>query len=355
MNIVIVIDNQYAQYAGIMLTSMYKTTAYAKKITLYVIFHELSEDNKLQLQNIVEAYESKIVFIESNEKFDDFHEGAYVSKAAYLKINIPQYLPSSLERALYLDVDIIVNSDIMEFSQIDLEHYYIAAVLDDNEKYASDLGVSVEYYFNSGVLLLNLNRWRKDNISDRVYEFVTSPSNKRNTCDQDALNFVLWDKCLRLDRRYNYLPANHTFISDPIIIHYAAKDKPWHIIYSGEYKDIFLEYKEKCNWKNYNQPDMDILSNHKIVVYGASTAGSRAYESLQEHSLDIEYFVDGDNNKKGTLFMQKTVYDPEKLKELDGSYAIMVPSLSYYTEIKKLLERHSFYPLRVCNKIFLKQ
>lgn len=354
MNVVIVIDNQYAQYAAVMLTSMYENTRHSDRIVVYVIFHDLSEANQTQLINLVKGYKGKIVLIEEKGNFENFHEGAYVSKAAYLKINIPQYLPQSEKKALYLDGDIIVNLDIIQFDRIDLQDNYIAAVPDDNSFLANELGVPVESYFNSGVILFNLQKWRDNNISNQVYQYVTSPYNKRNTCDQDALNFVLWDKWLKLDKKYNYLLVNHTDVKEPIIFHFAARDKPWHVLYGGENKELFLRYEKKCNWHGYERQDMDLLLNHNIVIYGASTAGGIAYEQLQQHALDIQFFIDGDPLKHNTSKMNKSIYEISILESLDNSYIVIVPSLSYYQEMKEVLNSYSFVPLRMCNKIFYK-
>ncbi|MCR8660520.1 glycosyltransferase family 8 protein [Paenibacillus endoradicis] len=354
MNVVIVTDNQYAQYAAVMLTSLYENTKQSNRIVLYVIFHDLSMSNQSQLLDLVKYYKSEINFIEVKDNFGDFHEGAYVSRAAYLKINIPQYLPQSEQKALYLDGDIIVTSDILQFNDINLGDHYLAAVSDDNMFLADDLGISVESYFNSGVILFNLEKWRDNDISSQIYEYVMSPYNKRNTCDQDAFNFVLWDKWLKLDRRYNYLLTNHIDIEEPIVFHYAARDKPWHVLYSGKYKELFLDYEKKCIWQDYSRQDMDLLMNHKIVIYGASTAGVSAYEQLKEHSLEIQFFVDGDEQKHNTMKMNKPIYEISVLKSLENSYVVIVPSTSYYDEMRVALESYSFYPLRICNKIFLK-
>jgi len=354
MNIVVVVDNNYAQYVGVMLTSMFENTADSKKIKVYVIYNELTDQNKSNLTDVVKKYDSQIVFINEYYNFNDYYEGPYVSKAAYLKINIPNYLPFDQKYALYLDGDIIINCDILEFEKFDISEHYIAAVNDDNTYLASEIDKPVEHYFNSGVMKINLQKWREENISIKVYEYIISPMNKKNTVDQDPLNVVLGDNWLKLNRSYNFMPVNHTQIRVPRLIHYAYKDKPWHILYSGEYKEKFDYYKKLCSWNGYIQSDLEILNGREIVVFGASIAGESAYKLLQKEELDVEFFIDSDKKKVGLKFCNKNIHTVEVLNNLSSQLAIIVPSMSYFMEIKDILKKYCYFPMKTCNKIFLR-
>ncbi|MED4954414.1 glycosyltransferase [Paenibacillus macerans] len=354
MNIVIVTDDNYAQYAAVMLTSMYECTRHGKEIRLYVLYNKLSEKSIVNLSEIVEGYQSEIIFIEAVEDFLGYYEGSYVSRTAYLKMKISNYLPSTVNRVLYLDCDIIVQADIFQFENIDLANHYVAAVQDNNEKYARDLGVPVEKYFNSGVLLINIQKWREDNISDKAFSYVMSPQNKRNTCDQDALNFILWDKWLSLDRKFNYLLVNHEPVEDPIIIHYAAKDKPWQLLYSGEYKEIYKNFETICKWKEKERKDWDLLKSNSIFIYGASTAGQAAVDLLQQAGLDIVAFIDSDVQKQKIKVKGKPVHSIEFIKQMNNQCVIIVPSFTYYDEIRDNLFSFAFKPQKFCNRIFTK-
>jgi len=354
MNIVVVVDNNYAQYVGVMLTSMFENTADSKKLKVFVIYNELSDQNKINLREVVNKYHSQIIFINEQDDYKNYHEGSYVSKTAYLKINIPNYLSEKEEYALYLDGDIIINCDILEFEKFDIDAYYIAAVNDDNVYLASEVGKSIEQYFNSGVMKINLQKWREENISEKVYEYIISPMNKKNTVDQDPLNVILGDNWLKLNRAYNFMPVNHTSIKEPKLIHYAYKDKPWHTLYSGKYKEKFEYYKKLCSWDGYNQQDRDILENKELVIFGASTAGESAYKLLRNEEFDVAFFIDSDIKKVGTKICGKSIKIVEVLNNLSKQLAIIVPSISYYEEIKDILKRYDYTPMKTCNKIFLK-
>lgn len=188
-------------------------------------------------------------------------------KAAYLKILIPEVLPE-LAKALYLDSDVIVFDKLDELYNTDIE--CVGACRNINDYNHETLlhpvmlnGKKREHkdykcYFNSGVLLINCDYWRKNNISNCVIsENIINPD---VFCDQDALNAVCKDIVTELPLKYNIktnfwlnnsiqsmlltIPNIIEYMYEPVILHYATRQKPWGIIgWVGPWKkyyDIFI-------------------------------------------------------------------------------------------------------------------
>lgn len=181
--------------------------------------------------------------------FKDFSIQSYASTMAYARLLIPYIFSEAVTKVLYLDVDILVLGELDPLWETDLEGVAIGAVVDtfskDNAKrlqLSAQVTVSMSDansappecdYFNSGVLLINLPRWRQEQISERALQYlVQNPQNL--LMDQDALNVVYAGRWKQLDVRWNlqtHDPRGYSQIPVeewPSIVHFAGKyTKPW--------------------------------------------------------------------------------------------------------------------------------
>jgi lipopolysaccharide biosynthesis glycosyltransferase len=90
-------------------------------------------------------------------------------------------------------------------------------------------------YFNAGVLVMDLERWRAGDVTTRLTDFLVRYGDTTWLSDQEALNAVLWNDWQPLDRCWNYithvvesfLPAPEQEPDDPGIVHFAGRSKPW--------------------------------------------------------------------------------------------------------------------------------
>ncbi|HYZ79301.1 MAG TPA: glycosyltransferase family 8 protein, partial [Gaiellaceae bacterium] len=181
------------------------------------------------------------------------------SSAMYLRLAIPDLLPRD-RVALYLDADTVILDRVWPLLQTDVSDVCLAAVRDPfNPVLACDtklpgwreLGLSGDTeYFNSGVMLMNLERWRDERIADRCSEFLEHNHEHVRFWDQDSLNVVVADRWLRLDRRWNTFPVSamlaitgakyrgedvlplSALLADEgaaAIMHFAGRVKPWDV------------------------------------------------------------------------------------------------------------------------------
>ena len=175
---------------------------------------------------------------------------------------LPQLLPESVERVLFLDPDLLVLDDIGTIWEMDLAGNFVGAVADQAIPFASSpRGVNARResdipddapYFNAGVLLIDLEKWRSNDIAGQARRYL-----ERNNVDffhQEALNAVLWDKWLKLDERWNliasltsrsYSANDARAIENPGIVHFAGKFKPWRIRVGGPFASAY--YDELAN------------------------------------------------------------------------------------------------------------
>lgn len=189
---------------------------------------------------------AKVTWIEPDlSRFDRFYTSEYPSKMVYARLLIPEIFPESVSRALYLDADILVLGSLSALWATQFGDHVIAAVLDglDEQIKSAAPGATrlprVRRYFNSGVLLLDLERMRAERVLERALAYLeTAPGSPFP--DQDALNVACDGAWYELPERWNHhvtkwngaklvetdlLPMRSE--DKPSIAHFATSLKPW--------------------------------------------------------------------------------------------------------------------------------
>lgn len=160
---------------------------------------------------------------------------------AFSRYFIPEVCPH-LGKVIYLDVDIIVKQDISLLYDQDLEDHAVGAVLEDFAANHAHLKEKIypewqsgDKYFNSGVLLLDIQKLLKNNCTRKLIDMTMRLYDKLACPDQDVLNILFENDFKVLDYKFNFMPdlfpllANkHPEIEkiDPVIIHFTS-GKPW--------------------------------------------------------------------------------------------------------------------------------
>jgi lipopolysaccharide biosynthesis glycosyltransferase len=241
--IVFCADGKFISHAMTTMLSVLKTNQdYSFKF--YLLGNELGESQKKAISKTVESLGSAFEFIKlDNDAFENFPTPHHFSIASYYRLLIPELIPS--KKAIYLDADIIMVSSMTEFLKIDLENKVLAAVADPIYKWKSDLGMrDSATYFNSGVMLINLDLWKKLDITKKAFDFIAKHPDKIRFVDQCALNRVIDGEYLELTPRFNQQAILYRegfnfgettwtskqikeAVDSPILIHYTGSSKPW--------------------------------------------------------------------------------------------------------------------------------
>lgn len=251
IHLVTATNDAYALPLGVMLTSLFANKTSDDLVTVYVLYETLSTQNKLNLVKVLKKYNQHPLFLPVNNlDFSNLKETHYITKEMYYRIAIPDLLGPEVKKALYLDSDLIVKEDIRKLWETDISDYFVAAVESiDAQGRKKDLWIPDNYrYFNSGVLLINVETWREHNISTKVFEFIQTHPEKLVHPDQDALNAVLYDKWLLLHPKWNYTTghAKLRLRTKPAIIHFTGQKKPWNA--SHPLGKHYLKYRKKVDW-----------------------------------------------------------------------------------------------------------
>ena len=257
-NIVCVSDESYVQHTAVMLCSLFETNP-GKEFYIYLLTTSISEESNLKLTKLCKHYGA--IFTAHNCPTDSISNlpiGQW-NAIMYLKLFIPQLLPTNVERCLFLDVDMIINADITALYDTDLTNNVIAAAEDipDCIKHKQRIGLRQDdLYINSGVMVCDLVSWRQMERLFPIFDFIHSIiKNIQN--EQDVIALYFCDKLKILPIQWNmvtfyfnripkifpkYLSELKEAKQNPGIVHFAAPIKPWFRDSQHPYAHLYKKY-----------------------------------------------------------------------------------------------------------------
>ena len=150
--------------------------------------------------------------------------------ASCSRFQLGDVLPPEVSRCIYLDINILVGTDVGALFDHDLRGFPVAMVpnygmSETDRQYVTSIGLDPDQYCNTGVMLMDLDAWRQENAGIGLFEQGRSMPPDIWFFDQDMLNTYFKGRCLLLDKRWNYRDAG--VMPDGHIQHFAGKPKPW--------------------------------------------------------------------------------------------------------------------------------
>lgn len=142
------------------------------------------------------------------------------SLSQYTRLFVSSDLPSELQRVLYLDCDIMIKQSIRELWNLNLHGKTIGALMDAFSKYYRvNIELEEDVMFNSGVMLIDLDKWKKNEIENKVLAFIASKHGKIEQGDQGALNAVLSHDTYCFEPRFNSVTIFYDFTYEEMLIY----------------------------------------------------------------------------------------------------------------------------------------
>lgn len=181
----------------------------------------------------------------------------HFKKANYYRLFAPDLIGKDV--CLYLDADVVIDGPIDSLAGIDLADSYLAAVVNPGFDRHKELGMRMDSgYFNSGVMLLNLSKWRESNLKNRAIAFALENPAAIQFVDQCALNSVVDGEWVRLEPRYNVQTAmldqnqyrEYFRKQPPVVIHFTGSDKPWFTCNNHSFKRKYWSYRNMTSYSS---------------------------------------------------------------------------------------------------------
>ncbi|MBN8559308.1 MULTISPECIES: glycosyltransferase family 8 protein [unclassified Leptolyngbya] len=304
INIVCTIDNHYAQHCAVMLASLFHHNP-KRQFRVFLITDGLEMSIWERLEQFLQDQKQEYELIQIDRTaLGDAPVTHHISLATYFRLFIPEVLPQTLQKVLFLDVDMIVRKSIDELWDKDIHAFsHAATIAAGMDEYPEQIGLPRNsLYFNAGLLLINLEAWRNLRVFDRGCEIIRQSSDRITWWDQDVLNILLHDHWMPLDLLWNAQPflyseefhqrpqalyklfQSATAIAEPAIVHFVGggSAKPWHFYCTHPFKDDYRKFLKKTPWQNTPlicQPDLVTQMRFRLGL------GSKARKLLRGSSI----------------------------------------------------------------------
>lgn len=254
VTVVLAADDGYARPLTVAARSVAATLAPGSRLQLCVLDMGIEEANRSAIEATFAPLDVELVWVDQlRDRVAHLpNTWALITRATYARLYIPEVLPASVERAIYLDCDVLARRDLGELFTADMGGCSAMAVPDFLSPFVGSVsGVPLwfaagrsadELNFNAGVVLMDLSAWRRDATTEACLAYLTD-GRHHFAQDQEALNVVLAGRIGALDPRWNQqseifdpryavtLPYDRELVdqlrADPYIVHYSSEGKPW--------------------------------------------------------------------------------------------------------------------------------
>lgn len=259
MDIAYSINERYVDYCLVSICSLLDNNKGAD-VNIHILYDNLPDESICRITDFVEKRNGRLLF----HKIEESSVSGLIlkswPKSAWYRIFLPSILDSCIKRVLYLDSDTVVSGSISDLFDMDMTGCSLAGCVDvmtlDNSVFKR-LDYSKESgYICSGVLLMNLDYFRKNDLTSQILGYARDHAEILRYPDQDAINYVCRDSKILLPLKYETMNSyfrndefvrlyHHDFkgmITDPRIIHYAGCP-PWFIETNiHPYTSLFWRY-----------------------------------------------------------------------------------------------------------------
>lgn len=271
INVAVVTDDNAAMQLSVTLKSLLINKKENERIHIYYVETGLTCKHKEYIAQMVTNCNCEITFIEAPQEYLDIVKEARI-KIVYCYCFLHEILPNTLDKVLMIESDMIVLDSVSNLYSINIDDYCLAAIDDMQSKwYKEKIGInSKSLYFNSGVMLLNLERIRKKKITEKTKEVLKSGNYLCSFDVQDELNYLYEGEVKSIPPKYNFtssfVPYNYsdmqkyripsTMCSEeeymearemPTIVHFTRSQliqpKPWFKPCNHPYKDEWIKYR----------------------------------------------------------------------------------------------------------------
>ncbi|APW98880.1 hypothetical protein CHINAEXTREME_14340 [Halobiforma lacisalsi AJ5] len=263
---------------------------------IYIICNEKNEmfdENIDYLHDVHGGININYITI-NDDLFADYPEPRHLTKGIYYRILLGTLLPEDINKVLYIDCDTLIVSSIGDLMNKELEGAMIGAV-PHLELISPFEGLSIDnLWYNTGVMLINLEKWRECEIEEKCLEYIEENHNMRLPL-QKILNEIIHEEGFwkTFHPKYNmmqewiekYDESDHEL--DPKIVHFTGGNKPWYYRTVRPFKQDWWDYLSKTPYHDYQPKDY----NWKIIIVHHIDKKLKQYPALRDMIKPIyQYF-----------------------------------------------------------------
>lgn len=270
-------DNNYAMPLAVTIRSAMENFNSSRKLLWFVMDGGITQHNKRRIlkslnSEMLASGKCEIRWLPKPDVFDDsvvlserLPSSQYVPNSTFYRLLLSEFLPKQFKKAIYIDCDVAVNTSLEKLWGIDVEDNYILAATNLNSHTIShpdsgllnwkELGFSPDdKKFMAGVLVINLEKWRYENLSNKALDYLANNSQYIRWHDSDILHAIIKNQWKAVDEKWNFYKervASKEEVDNAFIVHFMSPSKPWIAIEKTCESDLFFHYLRMTDWSGY--------------------------------------------------------------------------------------------------------
>jgi len=324
MNICILSSDLFVPHSATLIASIMDNKDPVDDIVFHFFCENVTDRSKATLLSFARKCGFDIHFYDMKvDYFDGFpqtpaYQGSYMG---YYKTVIPRLLPLKIDKALFLDSDMIVLTSLAPLYDTNIEGKYAAVVAERTE--CGAFCTHKELYFNAGMILLNVKKFREDHVEKKIIDLCSRRIQEAKWVEQDLLNEIFQGNVAYVPLKWNMLLNKATIDTilafggiihpseeeiceaekDPHIVHYTAW-KPWHHGCENPNRDFYWKYAQRTPF--YKQ----VLSEYRQTL--PKSHPSHVGKFLQAIKIPKRYFQCRIGKNGYLRLFGKTIFDFSK-------------------------------------------
>ena len=297
MNVFYFSSDLFANVAATSMVSLMENNRSFDDIHFYIVDDGIKDKTRTELVNLIHSYGRQIDFIPAPDPCELFQyqfKDRYQLGHSYVRMCIGRLLPETVDRILCLDSDTLILDDLTELWNMDMEDNILAGVADcmNLKAYSKQFGLTgEEFYCNAGVFLVNLKKWREENIEKEIIDIIHKRKGNVFFFEQTLMNYCCRGKIVKLHPKYNAYTLFYAFTYEnlirwrnptifytqeeiieakkhPSIVHltrnFYMMSRPWVEGCDHPLTETYLAFKKKTPW---TQLVKDTRTTTQIIKY----------------------------------------------------------------------------------------
>jgi len=282
VHVALAADDNYARALTVAARSVIENLGRGRTLTIHVVDGGITPENRAKVEASLTRTNVALDWIGDVEnKLRDLPTYGWFTPLTYARLLLPDLIPPSVDKVIYLDCDILVRHDIGELYDKEFGGNAALGVPDTGAAFVScPWGLALwydngrradEFNFNAGMLVVNLDYWRRERVGQQALDYIRSERYHYNV-DQEAINAVVGSAIGAVEPRWNQqgelyddkcalaLPYPAATVQelrdDPWIIHFSNVDKPWHRDSKHPFTPEWIHYLDLTEFGGWRPPPL---------------------------------------------------------------------------------------------------
>lgn len=207
LNVVFSSDNNYVAYLKTAIVSLLDNNKSFDDIVIHILSNNINQESQSSILDLVNAYDRKAVFYDlSNirERLGNLKVET-ISLSSFSRLFIADILPDNIDKVIYMDCDSLILNSFEELMSLNIDNYLLAGVEDIVDfSFKTRLNIPDKAkYINAGMFLMNLKKFRNENATARIKQFIHNFKGEIPHHDQGTINALFYEQILILHPKYN--------------------------------------------------------------------------------------------------------------------------------------------------------